>query len=124
MAAHFIATNSDDLIAHLIQRRQRLGLSQLAVDQLSGLQSGYTGKIERPNGKTRKGKKWGRRVTLGPIFDYWIQSLGVGIAVVPLSPEPRRRARHADPRQLCFAFMYDHVYRVSQGETPCKRKVS
>lgn len=35
-----------DLIATLVARRHELGLSQGDVDYLSGLQEGYTGKIE------------------------------------------------------------------------------
>ncbi len=37
---------SDDLIAVLRARRMDLGLSHLDVDDLAGLQDGYTGKIE------------------------------------------------------------------------------
>lgn len=122
MTAPLIATSSDDLIAQLIRARRRRRLSQLAVDERSGMHLGYTGKVERPDGLTRDGKKWGRRITLGPLFDAWIQALDVGLIVVPLSHVPRRR--HHDPRQLCFSFMSDHVYRVSQGETACKRKVA
>lgn len=36
----------DDLIATLVKRRHDLGLSQGDVDYLSGLQEGYTGKVE------------------------------------------------------------------------------
>lgn len=122
MAAPIIATNSEELIAQLRKRRNRLGLSQLAVDEKSGMHLGYCGKVERPDGRTKKGKKWGRRITLGPIFDAWIQSLGVGVVIVPLAPAGRRR--HPDPRQLCFDFLSDHAYPVSQGDTDGKRKVS
>lgn len=36
----------DELVAALRKRRVDLGLSQMTVDNMSGLQSGYTGKLE------------------------------------------------------------------------------
>lgn len=41
-----IITSYDELRAALAARRKSLGLTQLAVDHLAGLQSGYTGKLE------------------------------------------------------------------------------
>lgn len=40
-------TTVEGLIAALIKRRHSLGMSQLVLDDISGLQNGYTGKIEK-----------------------------------------------------------------------------
>jgi transcriptional regulator with XRE-family HTH domain len=42
----FKVSSHDGLIAALVARRKQLGLSQLDVDEISGLQPGYTAKIE------------------------------------------------------------------------------
>ena len=56
----------------LASRRRDLGLSQLAVDALAGLQPGYTGKLEA-------GAKGYGRVSLAAT----LKALGMGLAVVP-----------------------------------------
>ena len=67
-----LITNYDALLRALVRRRQGLGLSQLAVDQISGLPEAYTGKIEA------------RRRNLGPLsFDLLLATLGLSIALVP-----------------------------------------
>ena len=46
MAAALACRSYDQLVQALAARRRQLGLRQLDVDEKSGLQSGYTGKIE------------------------------------------------------------------------------
>jgi len=41
-----IISEYSDLRALVASRRRELGLSQLAVDEMAGVQSGYTAKIE------------------------------------------------------------------------------
>lgn len=52
-------TTFDALVAAMRARRIELGLSQLAVDELAGLPSGYQGKLEamlsNPNAKNARG---------------------------------------------------------------------
>lgn len=41
-----VARSYEDIVAACRSRRQELGLPQLVVDEIAGLQSGYVGKIE------------------------------------------------------------------------------
>jgi hypothetical protein len=69
---HALITDYASFLRALVRRRQGLGLSQLAVDQISGLPEAYTGKIEA------------RRRNLGPLsFDLLLATLGLSIALVP-----------------------------------------
>lgn len=95
-----LVRNSTELVEALTRRRGALGLSQLDLDELAGFQLGYTGKLERPDGLTRSGKRWGRRC-IHPTFDWWLGGLKVGLAVIPLGHiRPARRRGHPD--QLCL----------------------
>ncbi|SDQ99320.1 hypothetical protein SAMN05519103_00335 [Rhizobiales bacterium GAS113] len=73
------AASYDQLCEILIARRKQLGLSQMAVDHIAGLQDGYTAKIEVFH------KKMGRlSLTL------LLGALGVDLALVP-SAVPHRK---------------------------------
>jgi hypothetical protein len=81
-----LITDYDSLLRALVRRRQGLGLSQLAVDQISGLPEAYTSKIEA------------RMRNLGPLsFDLLLGTLGLSIALVP-RPIRRALARKAQRR--------------------------
>ncbi len=67
-----IAHNLAGLRALMSERRRALGLSQLDVDAIAGLQPGYTGKLET-------GAKGYGPASLAAT----LKALGVGIAVVP-----------------------------------------
>ena len=41
-----VARSYEDIVAACRSRRQELGLPQLTIDEIAGLQSGYVGKIE------------------------------------------------------------------------------
>jgi len=75
-----VARTYGELIYLLREHRYSLGLSQLDVDHIAGLQDGYTGKLEQPN------KHYGRRA-VHPMFNLWLGGLGVGLMVVPLDDE-------------------------------------
>ena len=53
-------TTLEGLALALLNRRKSLGLSQVRVDDISGLQSGYTGKIEAEAKNPGRGKGLGR----------------------------------------------------------------
>lgn len=97
--APIIARNYAEFVRALRYWRTRKGLSQLAVDYRSGLQQGYTGKLEQPDGVTRGGKRYGKRAC-HPSFDLWLGGVGVALVIVPLRHTVRPRP--ADPRQLCL----------------------
>ena len=70
----------DDLVKALTDRRNALGLSCIEVDARSGMQEGYTNKLENYR------KDYGRGA--GPeTFPLWLGGLKVGIVLVDL---PRR----------------------------------
>jgi len=70
----------EELILAFRARREELGLSQLELDDLAGLQDGYTGKIEA--GPVR-GRSFGE-VSLPLILD----ALGVRLVLVPKDAAP------------------------------------
>lgn len=85
----FVPTDAA-LINAIVRRRRALGLSQLALDQITGLPDGYQGKIEC--GMKNPGLK-----SLSLI----LQALGLGIVLVPgeapritqaIRPKRQRRA--------------------------------
>lgn len=75
-----MATNYGELIDLIVLRRKELGLSQIDLDDLSGLQSGYTGKIEAWR-HPRAGRGLGA-VSL-PLV---LETLGLRIALVAEEP--------------------------------------
>jgi len=75
----------DDLVSAMRARREALGMSVLEADATSGLQDGYTSKLENP------ATKYGRGV--GPdTLPLWLGGLRVGIVLVDLPRRPHRRA--------------------------------
>jgi hypothetical protein len=75
----------EQLIASLVRRREQLDLSQQDVDALAGLQSGYTGKCEKPSAS------YGR--IMGDMsFRTLLQTLGVKLLMVDADPEGKLRA--------------------------------
>ena len=76
------AGSYEELLAACIARRHELGLSQMAVDEISGLQGGYVGKLEC--GAKR----------LGPMsFPCLLQALGLELLVVRTTPHHERHRR-------------------------------
>lgn len=81
----------DDLIGVLVKRRHDLGLSQGDVDYISGLQEGYTGKIE-----SWRHPKSGR--TIGRIsMPLLLEALGVALVVVTKTGEVLSRVHGRKP---------------------------
>ena len=83
----------DDLIATLIARRQELGLSQIELDYVSGLQEGYSGKLEswrHPNSGRKLGKVSMRLL---------LEALGVVLIVMTKDGNvlPRKHGRRLGP---------------------------
>lgn len=72
----FLARSYDELRAALNARRQQLGLTMEVLDEISGLQPGYSGKIFG-----------GRRVkNMGPLSaTVLLGALGVQLAIIPCS---------------------------------------
>lgn len=81
-----VARTYADLMALLRQRREELGRSQLENDAFSGLQDGYTGKLEI--GPERGGRAMGRMST-----ERWLRGLGLVLMVVVDQPKPAAAAR-------------------------------
>nr|WP_183749662.1 helix-turn-helix domain-containing protein [Rhizobium sp. BK196] len=79
-----VITDYDQLVSALTDRRNKLGISSIELDARSGMQEGYTSKLEnfgRPQGRG-----------LGPeIFPLWIGGLKVGIVLVDLPRRPRKK---------------------------------
>lgn len=76
-----IVTEVDELRRVLAARRRALGISQLALDDIAGLQSGYVAKLEA-----------GTR-NPGPIsLPCWLGALGLKLAVVT---DPNAKAQAA-----------------------------
>lgn len=79
-----VAVSYDDLRRILRERRQALGLTHLQTDEIAGLQSGYTGKLEI-------GTK-----NFGPMsLSCMIGALGVKIVVVPAGSLHQENASEA-----------------------------
>lgn len=81
-----------DLVDALIQRRKSLGFSQLELDDRSGLQVGYTGKIE-----CWKNRKHGRGLSIVSL-PLVLEALGLGLIVVRVRKIARKL--ETEPRQL------------------------
>ena len=86
-------TTLEGLALALRDRRQSLGLPQLLVDEIGGLQSGYTGKIEAEALNPGRGKGLGK-LTI-PLL---LGALDVEIALVP-GPAQHRGERRESLRQ-------------------------
>ena len=78
------AETYDELAAILAARREALGLSQMELGLIAGLQDGYVAKLEighRGDMARRTRKRAGR--TAGPMSLYvWLKALGVKLLVV------------------------------------------
>ena len=92
------AETYDQLAAILAARRQSLGLSQMDLGYIAGLQDGYIAKLEighKGDNAPRVRKRAGR--TAGPMSLYvWLKALGVKLVVVKdddaLPPQIKDRA--------------------------------
>lgn len=90
---HGFISDYEAVIRSIVARRKALGLSQLAVDQMSGLPDGYQGKIEC-------GLRSPSLQTLSTV----LQALGLGMVLVPgeaprfvkAARRKRRPKRHAE----------------------------
>src|SRR5690606_32561493 len=94
-----VIRNYADLVHALRRRRKALGYSQMALDEIAGFQDGYTGKLEVPSHVN------GRYAKSETTLFWWVQSLGLRIALVPDREKIRRLERLGDPRQLAFPFI-------------------
>ncbi|MDJ1633202.1 helix-turn-helix transcriptional regulator [Rhizobium rhizogenes] len=75
------------LVAALIKQRQRLKMTCMEIDAVSGMQEGYTNKLEN------WGQSYGRGA--GPeILSLWIGSLRTALVLVELPRRPRRTKAH------------------------------
>jgi len=76
----------DDLVSAMRARRESMGMTVIELEAKSGLQDGYTSKLENP------GARWGRGV--GPdTLPLWLGGLRVGIVLVDLPRRPRCLAK-------------------------------
>lgn len=99
--------NYRGLMNALKARRKELGLSQLEVDDKSGLQDGYCGKLEAWD------RDSGRR--LGPVsLDLLLDTYGVGLVLFETRP-PSERPEH-DPSQLGLSLEGGGMRRHHDGE--------
>lgn len=99
--------NYRGLMDALKARRKELGLSQLEVDDKSGLQDGYCGKLEVWD------RDSGRR--LGPVsLDLLLDTYGVGLVLFETRP-PSERPEH-DPSQLGLSLEGGGMRRHHDGE--------
>lgn len=73
-----VARNYSDLVALLKQHRRVCEISQMELDDRAGFQDGYTGKLEIPHKADGRVAKW-------DTLRDWMEALGVGIKLVPLS---------------------------------------
>lgn len=77
-------TTYEDLLKVCVARRKELGLPQMLVDEIAGLQPGYTGKLECGDKR------------LGPLsLPCLLQALGLVLAVVRDTPHHERQRRLA-----------------------------
>mgnify|MGYP001101455142 CR=1 FL=1 len=79
----------EGLVRAIRERRSALGLSQLALDDLAGLPSGYTAKIEAM--LTNPGAKNARAIGRESL-PLLLGALGIELAVVPGAARHRRQA--------------------------------
>jgi hypothetical protein len=88
----------DDLLAALRAKRIARGLSSIELDDLSGMQDGYTGKLE--NGFVHNRKKSAR--SFGPVtLGLWLQALGVGLVLVDAHEPKQARAHRVREPHTC-----------------------
>lgn len=84
-----VITDYNELVSALTDRRNKLGISSIELDARSGMQEGYTSKLEnygRPQGRG-----------LGPdVFPLWIGGLKVGVVLVDLPRRPRKKKQEAE----------------------------
>lgn len=80
-----VIQNYDELVDALIARRDALKLSCIELDARSGMQEGYTNKLE--NWRQSYGRGMGPEV-----FPLWLGALKVGIVLVDL-PRKQRKAK-------------------------------
>ncbi|KQT96958.1 helix-turn-helix transcriptional regulator [Rhizobium sp. Leaf453] len=78
-----VVTDYEQFVDALTKRRSAMKMSCIELDALSGMQEGYSNKLEnygRPNGRG-----------MGPeVFPLWLGGLRVGIVFVDLPRRPRR----------------------------------
>lgn len=78
-----VITDYQQLVDALIKRREELKVSSIELDARSGMQEGYTSKLEnfgRPQGRG-----------MGPeIFPLWLGGLKCGVVLVDLPRRPRK----------------------------------
>lgn len=78
-----VITDYQQFVDALTKRRDEIGISSIELDARSGMQEGYTSKLEnfgRPQGRG-----------IGPeIFPLWIGGLRVGIVLVDMPRRPRK----------------------------------
>lgn len=86
------ATNYYELVDLLRSRRVSLGVSQLEIDEIAGLQTGYTGKLEKPQSSYGRHARW-------DTLEWWLGALNVGIQVVPLHPKRKASRTETGLRQ-------------------------
>jgi hypothetical protein len=86
-----------ELVELLRMRRIRLGLPQLEVDQIAGFQDGYCGKLERPLSSYGRHARW-------TILEYWMETLDVQIALLPVRRKGGKKKEAIQPAQIEFDF--------------------
>lgn len=83
-----VITDYQQLVDALIKRREELKVSSIELDARSGMQEGYTSKLEnfgRPQGRG-----------MGPeIFPLWLGGLKCGVVLVDLPRRPRKARAEA-----------------------------
>lgn len=85
-----VITEYQQLVDALVKRRSDLGISSIELDARSGMQEGYTSKLENHE---RPG--YGRG--MGPeVFPLWLGGLKVGIVLVDLPRRPRAKKQKAE----------------------------
>lgn len=93
MRERHIIRSYDDLLAGLAKKRAERGMTTLELDDASGLQDGYTAKLE--NHFLANGKKSTRAI--GPVtLSLWLQALGVGLVIVDDARKHRASAHVLD----------------------------
>lgn len=91
------AANYYELVELLRMRRIRLGLPQLEVDQIAGFQDGYCGKLEKPLSSYGRHARW-------QILEYWMETLGVQIVLLPVAHQKSKTKDASHPAQREFDF--------------------
>ena len=86
-----------DLADALRERRMRMGIPQLSVDQIAGFQDGYCGKLERPQSSFGRHARW-------PMLEWWMETLGVVLVPIQRAGSGGKRKPRADCRQYELPF--------------------